>query len=161
MKFHIVAIAALGFLGQTAAIAAAGSAQTLQVRPGTVVDKPFGSRSAQGAADVVQTYFALIGERKYSAAYALWSTTPKDGRTSRSTFVRSFSRYTSYRANVGAPSRIEAAAGSAYVTVPVRVDTVSRMGELRRQNLKVVLRRANAPGAASASRMWRIYDINS
>jgi cell division septation protein DedD len=36
-----------------------------------VAEAPAVDETAQGAADVVQTYYALIGERKYAEAWAL------------------------------------------------------------------------------------------
>jgi hypothetical protein len=37
-----------------------------------ISEAPFTADSAQGAANVVQTYYALLGEGKYGEAYRLW-----------------------------------------------------------------------------------------
>src|SRR5690606_23385959 len=77
-----------------------------------VSEAPFTADSAQGAANVVQTYFALIGERKFAEAYRLWGEGGAASGQSEADFVRSFAAYQSYNAQIGAPGQIEGAAGS-------------------------------------------------
>eukprot|EP01035_Chromulina_nebulosa_P014626 gene14626-19352_t len=75
--------------------------------------------SAQGAADVVQTYYALLGEGRYREAHALWDDDGRASGMSVDAFVASFARYSEYHAQIGAPGRVDAGAGQRYVTVPV------------------------------------------
>ncbi|WP_340644242.1 hypothetical protein, partial [Phenylobacterium sp.] len=58
-----------------------------------ISEAPFTPQSAQGAADVVQVYFALIGEKKYAQAWALWGDGGKASGMSQADFVASFDKY--------------------------------------------------------------------
>lgn len=121
---------------------------------------PFARDSAQGAADVVQTYYALLEAGKYRQAWRLWS---DDGRASGMTadaFARSFARYREYHANIGGPSRIEGAAGSRYVTVPVRTWAIQRNGRRVETGGRVTLRRSMVDGATPAQRRWHISAVD-
>jgi membrane-bound inhibitor of C-type lysozyme len=119
-----------------------------------VSEAPFTKDSAQGAADVVQTYYALIGEGKYGQAYALWK--PGAAGMTRQAFAASFDKYRDYHAEVGAPSGIEGAAGSRYVTVPVRAYGNLKRGEPFTMRGSVTLSRAVADGATPEQRAWHI-----
>jgi membrane-bound inhibitor of C-type lysozyme len=112
-----------------------------------VAEKPFTQASAQGAANVVQTYFALLETGKAAAAAKLRA----DGRPPDLT------PYSEYHAQVGAPGRIEGAAGSLYVEVPVVIYGRLKAGPELHQSGKAVLRRVNdVPGATPEQRRWRI-----
>ena len=74
-------------------------------------------RSPEAAVAVLTDYFRLIGEKKYVAAHGLWSA----DELSDGAFAARFARYLTYRAEIGRPGRIEAAAGSLYVEIPVTV----------------------------------------
>ena len=86
-----------------------------------ISEAPFTADSAQGAADVLQSFFALRGAEKSEEARQLWSDDVGDGPLSRREFDEQFGRYSQYRGNVGAPGRIEDSGGSFYVRVPVQV----------------------------------------
>lgn len=122
-----------------------------------VSEAPFDKTSAQGAAQIVQTYLALIEAGKYRQAWALWS---NDGKTSGKTadaFAESFSRYAEYHAEIGAPGRIEGAAGSLYVDVPVVAYGRLTSGAAFNRKGTVTLRRCNdVPGCTAEQREWRI-----
>lgn len=86
-----------------------------------VSEAPFTPDSAQGAANVVQTYYALLGEGKYHQAWALWDDGGKASGMGVDAFTASFAKYSEYHANIGAPGDVDAGAGQRYVTVPVQV----------------------------------------
>ena len=117
-----------------------------------VSEAPFSPTSAQGAANVVQTYYALLEARQYDQAYALWSDGGKASGMSAADFAASFDKYKDYHANVGAPGRVEGAAGSLYVEVPVQVyGTLERGGEFNMRG-PLRLRRVNdVPGSSASS----------
>ena len=81
-----------------------------------VSEAAFTPDSAQGAANVVQTYYALIGEKKYAQAFAL----REPGTGNAKSFAAGFAAYSEYHANIGAPGAIDAGAGQRYVTVPLQ-----------------------------------------
>jgi hypothetical protein len=120
-----------------------------------VAEAPFEATSAQGAADVVQRYFALIEASRYGEALKLRTPAP-DGAT----FAAELQAYDSYHGLVGAPGRIEGTAGSLYVEVPVQVYGRLKDGREVHRGGVAVLRRANeVPGASADQRRWRIHDL--
>jgi hypothetical protein len=122
-----------------------------------VSESPFAETSAQGAADVVQTYFANLEAGKYDAARQLWADGGKASGMNAADFAASFAKYHEYHALVGAPGRIEGAAGSLYVEVPVVVYGRLKTGREVHMNGPVTLRRVNdVPGSTAGQRKWRI-----
>jgi hypothetical protein len=124
-----------------------------------ISEAPFTPDSAQGAANVVQTYYALIGEGKYAQAYALREKSA--GPASAAAFAGDFARYSEYHANVGAPGRVDAGAGQRYVTVPVQVYARLKAGGTPVYQIgSVVLHRAgDIDGATKEQRSWHIQSI--
>lgn len=127
-----------------------------------VSEAPFTPDSAQGAANVVQTYFALIEAGKYHQAWALWADDGKASGMSADAFAGSFAKYAEYHANIGAPGRIDAGAGQRYVTVPVqaygRLEDGGRPFNLRGD---ITLHRtADIDGATAADKTWHITASN-
>lgn len=122
-----------------------------------VSEARFTPDSAQGAADVVQRYFALIGARKYAEAFVLRE--PDGGNAAA--FSAGFAAYSEYHANVGAPGAIDAGAGQRYVTVPVQIYARLKRGATPVYQIgTVTLHRAgDIDGATPAQRRWRIRDI--
>ena len=125
-----------------------------------ISEAPFTPDSAQGAADVVQRYFALIGERKFREAYALWSSGGQASGQSGDGFAADLNRYRQYDAQVGAPGRVEGAAGSRYVTVPVQVYGRSADGKPFHRFGQATLRRTEVDGATSEQRTWHIESMD-
>lgn len=118
-------------------------------------EEPAEPGGAQEAATVVEAYYALIGEGKYKEAWKLRWTGRED---SADAFVESFGKYASYRANVGAPSEVQGAAGSLYVEVPVQIYGRMKDGQPFSSAGSVTLRRSNnVPGSTPNERRWRIY----
>ena len=134
---------------------------------GLVADKtpiseaPFAADSPQGAANVVQTYYALIGEGKYAEAWTLWGDGGKASGQTADAFVASFAKYSEYHANVGAPGREDAGAGQRYVTVPVQAYARLKDGKPAYWIGSVVLHRtADIDGATAADKTWHIKSID-
>lgn len=121
---------------------------------------PIGDAAAAGA--VAREYYGLIAARRYAEAYRLWD---DDGRASGMTvtaFADSFARYADYRAQIGAPGRIDAGAGQRHVEVPVRI--AGRLVEGNRPSAlagTVTLHRVgDIDGATADQRRWRISDTS-
>lgn len=123
-----------------------------------ISEAPFTPDSAQGAANVVQTYYALLGEGKYRQAWALWDDGGKASGMSAEGFAASFAKYTEYHANIGAPGEIDAGAGQRYVTVPVQVYGRLKQGAAPVYMLgSVTLHRVgDIDGATAAQKSWHI-----
>lgn len=116
-------------------------------------------QSAQGAGQVLQTYFALIGQHNYGEAWKLWA---DDGRASGMTepaFESVFGRYHQFNAQIGAPGLIEGAAGSLYVDVPVVIYGRLKTGEEVHMNGPITLKRVNnVPGSTAEQQAWHIAE---
>jgi membrane-bound inhibitor of C-type lysozyme len=116
--------------------------------------------SAQGAANVVQIYFASIEGGKYAAARALWGNDGADSKLSPAAFAASFAKYKEYHANIGGQGEVEGAAGSRYVSVPVQVYARLKDGRPDYQTGTIVLRRTVVDGSTPEERKWHIYSID-
>lgn len=121
-------------------------------------EESFGPQSAQGAADVVQTYYALIEAGRHREAWRLWEDDGGGSGMDAAAFAESFAKYREYRAEVGAPGPIEAVAGQRRVTVPVKVYGVLKRGDRVFETGGAVTLRgvADIDGATAERRAWRI-----
>jgi hypothetical protein len=125
-----------------------------------VAEAPFTATSAQGAANVVQTYYALLEEGRHADARRLWSGAGEASGMSEAAFAASFERYADYHAQIAAPGAIEGAAGSLYVEVPVVLYGRLKGGAAFSRKAKVTLRRINdVPGSSADDRRWHIRTI--
>lgn len=117
--------------------------------------------SAQGAAQVVQGYYSLLEQRRYSDAQDLWRDDSEIGKESDERFAVRFRGFLEVHALVGAPGPAEGAAGSVYVTVPVQVyGRLALNGKPWYALRQVRLRRVNdVDGAPEADRRWHIDAI--
>lgn len=113
-------------------------------------ERPAAAGSAQAAATVTETYYALLESGKSAEAAAL----RRDGA------VEDVTRFRTLAASIGAPGRVEGAAGSLYVEVPVVLYGRLANGAEYHASGKAVLRRVNdVPGATPAQLAWRIEKI--
>lgn len=125
-----------------------------------ISEAPFTPQSAQGAANVVQTYFAHIGEGALLQAYGLWGDGGAASNMTLEEFRAGLDRYHQYDAQIGAPGEIEGAAGSLFVQVPVQIYGRLKTGEPFHQRGEVTLRRVNdVPGSTPDQRQWHISGI--
>jgi hypothetical protein len=106
---------------------------------------------------VLRDYYAAIGERDYARAYADWGEDGPPGHPSLGTFAEGFARTDSVRLELGTPGRIEGAAGSRYVDVPVTVHAFERGAGATTYTGSYVLRRTVVPGASEANSRWHLY----
>jgi hypothetical protein len=123
-----------------------------------IAEARFTPDSGQGAANVVQTYYALLGEGKYRQAWTLWDDGGKASGMSPQAFADSFAKYAEYHANIGAPGDVDAGAGQRYVTVPVQVYGRLKQGATPVNMLgSVTLHRVgDIDGATPAQKSWHI-----
>jgi hypothetical protein len=122
-----------------------------------VPEAPFAENSAQGAAQVVQSYFALLEAGRFAEARRFWSDGAAAGGRSETAFAASYRAWPEVHAQVGAPGDIEGAAGSLYVEVPVQVYGRTAAGEAFNRRGTVTLRRVNdVPGSTAEQRRWHI-----
>ncbi len=126
-----------------------------------LVEGTIDPNSAQGAAQVVQGYYGLLEEKRFSDAQDLWADRSAIGSQDDAAFAARFRGFSEIHANIGAPGEAEGAAGSLYVSVPVQVYArVAASGKPWYVLRQVTLRRVNdVPGSSAADRRWHIESI--
>lgn len=116
-----------------------------------LAERPAKPTSAQAAATVVETYYALLESGRTADAARL----RRDGVAEDLTPLATLS------AQVGRPGPIEGAAGSLFVEIPVVIYGRRVSGEAFLRSGKAVLRRVNdVPGSTAEQRSWRIERID-
>lgn len=127
------------------------------------IDAPSDSAEATGPAGaiaVLREYYAAIQAGDHARAYRLWS---GEGEASGQTLEEFRSGYTRTEAvtlSVGEPGRVEGAAGSRYIEIPVTVSAETTSGEEQCFRGTYVLRRSEVPGATEDQRAWRIHSAS-
>lgn len=134
-----------------------GAPQGSAPAPAPIVSARSSGDDGGAAAAVVRAYYDAIQSRDYRRAYGLWEDAGRASGQSFDAFRRGFAETASVELTVGAPGRVEGAAGSRYVDVPVAVTAVQRDGTVRRFRGRYTLRRAVVPGATDAERHWHLY----
>jgi len=118
---------------------------------------PVDNESAESAANVVLAYYRDINERRYDQAYRLWAADGAASGKPLDTFRDGFEHTASVSVELGTPGRIEGAAGSRYVEIPVRITAVATDGGRQVFSGSYTLRRSVVDGATAEQRAWRIH----
>lgn len=114
-----------------------------------VSEGPIDPKSAQGAGQVLQSYFALSEQGKFAEANKLWS----DGATKLD-----LAKYKEVHGNIGGPGDMEGAAGSSFVDYPVQIYGRTKDGKEFNLRGTMTLRRVNdVPGSTEEQRKWHIF----
>ena len=109
------------------------------------------------AADVLRRYYAAIAARDFRRAYALWDDAGAASGQTFEAFAAGFAETARVEAEVGEPGRVEGAAGSRYVEVPVTIRAATDAGEEQRFEGTYTLRRSVVDGATAEQRRWHLY----
>jgi hypothetical protein len=112
-------------------------------------------KSAEAAGQVVQSYGALIEQKKWREAEKLWGDA---GAASKLT--AQLKADSEAHLQIGKPGDMEGAAGSSYVTVPVVFYGKQASGAAFHRKAHIIMRRVNdVPGSTEAQRRWHIERI--
>jgi hypothetical protein len=106
---------------------------------------------------VVRDYYSAIRAHDYLRAYRMWEASGDKDVRSYAQFAAGFDSTESVDVKIGAPGRVDGAAGSRYVTVPVEIDSRLRNGTRQKFTGTYTLRRVVVPGASAAQRRWHLY----
>ena len=112
--------------------------------------------AAQEAIGVIRDYYAAINAQNYAQAFALWSDGGRATGQSPEQFADGYARTNGVSVEVMAPGRIDAAAGSRYIEVPVALTATLDDGSQHRYAGMYTLRRTVVDGASPEQRAWRI-----
>lgn len=110
----------------------------------------------EAAVAVLRDYYEAINSGDFGRAYVLWSDEGRASGQSLQQFASGFVDTTGVSVEMQAPGRVDAAAGSRYIEVPVTITATHRDGSQHRFVGKYVLRRAVVDGATPEQRAWRI-----
>jgi hypothetical protein len=138
-------------------------APTSSSAPSSMAPSPIAPRDetgAEAAAAVLRAYYDAIAAQRYEEAYRLWSNA---GRASGQTFDQfrdGYAETARFEATVEPPGRVEGAAGSRFVDVPVTVRARTRRGESQCFTGSYTLRRSEVDGAGEEQRRWRIHSAS-
>lgn len=114
-------------------------------------------RTPEQARGVVERYYAAIDRGDYRSAYRLWSGKGQASGQSYAAFIRGFARTAHTRVVTGAPTDGEGAAGSTFITVPVRVHATLKNGRHQRFAGRYILRRVNDVDGATREQLgWHL-----
>jgi len=122
------------------------------IDPATAPTEP----TPQDAVAVIRDYYAAINRRDFAQAFALWSDGGRSSNQTLEQFTAGFADTTGVSVEIMAPSRVDAAAGSRYVEVPVALTATHADGRQQRFVGAYTLRRAVVDGATPDQRAWRI-----
>ncbi|HEV8694791.1 MAG TPA: hypothetical protein VGQ93_11515 [Lysobacter sp.] len=115
------------------------------------------SMSATGAVAWIQDYYRAINERRYRNAYAHWERGGLASGKNFDEFRKGYVGTERVEIIVGTPGRVEGAAGSRYVEVPVRIAARTRDGARQNFSGSYTLRLSVVDGATPEQRSWHIY----
>lgn len=111
---------------------------------------------AQAAVAVLREYYRAISAREYRRAFALWGSSGPPGQDLQR-FTAGFAETESVTVEPGPASRVEGAAGSRYVEVPVSITATNSDGSQTRYEGTYTLRRSVVDGAPEPDRVWHLY----
>jgi hypothetical protein len=116
---------------------------------------PIDAKSAEAAGQVMQSYGALIEQKRLTEAAKLWG-----DAAAAAAFINSFKTASELHFQVGKPGGMEGAAGSIYITVPVVLyGRLDRGGEFNRAGTATLRRVNDVDGSTEAQRRWHIERI--
>jgi hypothetical protein len=109
---------------------------------------------------VIETYYGAIRDRNYALAYHQWSDGGRSSGKTLDAFAAGFANTEDVQAVPGPPGRVEGAAGSRYLEVPVIVIAHTRSGATQRFRGSYTLRRTVVDGATEEQRQWHLYSAS-
>lgn len=142
------------------------AADTIEVRdrsrqrPGKSSAAPGDEHSSAAAVRVVRDYYQAIREGRYRDAYVLWESGGAASAKTFEEFRSGFSETADVQVRPGTPGRIEGAAGSRYVEVPVRIIARSRDRATQEFAGTYTLRLSVVDGATKEQRTWHMHSAD-
>lgn len=123
---------------------------------GTAAGAAAAEPSANDAVAVLDAYYAAIADRQYSRARGLWSGAGESSGQNLQQFAAGFADTVAIVFKPGTPGRVDAAAGSRFVEVPVSIQATHGDGSVHQFVGSYTLQRAVVDGASADQRAWRI-----
>lgn len=115
---------------------------------------------AHEAVATLREYYAALDNGSFARAYRSWSDGGAATGQSLQQFTDSFAGMAAQSVEFMTPGRIDVAAGSRYIEVPVMIEAIRRDGRVHRYAGAYTLRRAIADDASAGQRAWRIISAD-
>lgn len=103
---------------------------------------------------VVKAYYDAINARDYRRAYSYWG--PSGPPQTFEQFEKGFADTATVSVTPGEPSRVEGAAGSRYIDIPVTIIATKKSGGQQTFTGTYTLRRTAVDGAPAEAKRWHI-----
>ena len=129
--------------------------------PITEVTQPASEKTEEAARKVVERYYAELDRGHYEVAYQLWRGDGSSSGKSLHDFMAGFADTAHTGVVTDAPTDGEGAAGSLYVTIPVRVTAVLKDGTRKHYVGEYRMHRCNdVDGCTLEDRRWHIHSAS-
>ncbi len=116
------------------------------------------SSPQQEAIQVIRDYYSAIARRDYEQAYLVWEGEGAASQQSFEQFRQGFVNTESTAVEVGEPGRVDGAAGSSYIEIPVSITATTTSGTQQQFRGSYALRRVNdVTGSTLEQRRWHFY----
>jgi glucose/arabinose dehydrogenase len=109
------------------------------------------------AVDVLKNYYAAINAKEYEKAYKLWSNEGEASDQTFDQFKKGFAETRSVEITITSEDLIvEGAAGSRFITIPVKIRSVMKNGKTQNFAGEYILRKVMVDGATAEQMKWHI-----
>ena len=122
---------------------------------------PIDPKSAEAAGQVMQQYAVWFERRRFAEAYRLWGNGGQASGLSEQKFAAQSADDAEIHFEIGKPGDMEGAAGSSYVTVPIRFYGRRKNGaDFSRAGTATLSRVNDVPGSSEEQRRWHIERLD-
>jgi hypothetical protein len=111
----------------------------------------------EAAVEVIRSHYRAINDRRFKEAYDNWEGKGKASGKTFVAFLNGYAQTDKVEVTPGPPSRIEGAAGSRFIMVPVRIVSRKHDGTEEEFAGTYTLRFSVVEGAKPEQRSWHIY----
>jgi hypothetical protein len=111
-------------------------------------------------AQAIRSYYDAINRRDFRSAYLLWGDSGRASGRSLDQFTAGFAGTDSTLVEIGDAGRVEGAAGSRYVEIPVTIRAWRKSGRPQEFTGSYVVRRTVVDGATEVQRRWHLYSAD-
>lgn len=155
----LLAIAVPGIVGCAPAPDQAASADSaVAILPDTVRRQE--TTDSTDPTQAIRSFYDAINRRDFRTAYLLWGDSGRASGKTLDEFQAGYAGTDSAEVAFGAPGRVEGAAGSRYIEVPVTLHAWTHGGGEQQFAGSYVLRRTVVDGATDAQQRWHIYSAD-
>lgn len=106
---------------------------------------------------VIQDYYQAINQRDFERAYHDWDDNGAASNQTFDEFQRGYDQTDHVSVQIGQPSRIDAAAGSRYINIPVAITATMKNGQVQHFSGSYASRRTVVTGATPEQMTWHFY----